>query len=218
MAEVLEIDTKTRILDVAERLFAEQGFDCTSLRQITTAANVNLAAVNYHFRSKDELIRAVFMRRIGPVNRKRLEMLESAEAAAGEAPPPLEPVMEALFGPIVELHRGSECRFQPLFGRIFVEPGPAREFFLEEMVPVARRFAMTLRRSLPHLPEVELLWRLFFSAGILAFTMAGTPMLNRVSGGRCDPTDVEGTTSRMVAYACAGLRAPLKGGLCPATH
>jgi AcrR family transcriptional regulator len=218
MTEVFEIDTKTRILDVAERLFADQGFESTSLRQITTAANVNLAAVNYHFRSKDELIRAVFMRRIGPVNRKRLEMLESVEAAAGEAPPPLEPIMEAFYGPVVELHRGSECRFQPLFGRIFVEPGPAREFFLEEMVPVAQRFGRALRRSLPDLPEVELMWRVYFSAGILAFTMAGTPVLNRVSGGACDPTDVEGTIRRMVAFACAGLRAPLKGDLCPATH
>ncbi|HEY6339983.1 MAG TPA: TetR family transcriptional regulator, partial [Bryobacteraceae bacterium] len=71
-------DTKTRILDVAERLFGANGFDSTSLRDITAEAQVNLAAVNYHFQSKDSLIDAVIARRIEPVNRKRMEMLDKA--------------------------------------------------------------------------------------------------------------------------------------------
>jgi len=76
-------DTKDRILDVAERLFAEHGFANTSLRSITAEAGANLAAVNYHFQSKDALIQAVFARRLGPLNQARLEMLDAAEARAG---------------------------------------------------------------------------------------------------------------------------------------
>ena len=63
-----QIETRTRLLDSAEQLFAERGIDATSLRAITTAAGANLASVNYHFGSKDELFREVVSRRIGPVN------------------------------------------------------------------------------------------------------------------------------------------------------
>src|SRR5512143_3976610 len=96
-------ETKDRILDAAERLFAEHGFDATSLRMITAAAGVNLAAVNYHFRSKDSLIEAVFGRRIGPVNKERLEMLTAAEKAAGSDPLSLEAVVRAFVEPVVRI-------------------------------------------------------------------------------------------------------------------
>src|ERR1700730_14909847 len=87
--------TKDRILDAAERLLAKRQFDATSLRAITAEADVNLAAVNYHFQSKDALIRAVIKRRIGPVNVKRLAMLDAIEQAAGDGPLPIGPVIEA---------------------------------------------------------------------------------------------------------------------------
>src|SRR5579883_3052628 len=91
------VDTKTKILDAAEKLFAQNGFDATSLRDITTEAEVNLAAVNYHFQSKDSLIDAVIARRIEPVNRKRLELLESA----GENPS-LEQLLIAFLSPLMQ--------------------------------------------------------------------------------------------------------------------
>src|SRR5271156_1240304 len=91
------VDTKTRILDVAEKLFGENGFDGTSLRDITTEADVNLAAVNYHFQSKDSLIDAVIARRIEPVNQQRLEMLD----AAGPNPS-LEKILTAFLAPVLD--------------------------------------------------------------------------------------------------------------------
>jgi len=69
-------DTKTRILNAAEKLFGMNGFDATSLRDITAEAQVNLAAVNYHFQSKDSLIDALIERRILPINQRRFEMLD----------------------------------------------------------------------------------------------------------------------------------------------
>src|SRR5260370_14585910 len=93
--------TKDRILDAAERLFAIQGFEATSLRAITTDAGVNLAAVNYHFQSKDALLRAVIARRIGPVNLRRLELLDACDATRT---PDLHALIEAFLIPAVELN------------------------------------------------------------------------------------------------------------------
>src|SRR5271168_2133017 len=101
-------DTKSRILDSAEKLFGLNGFESTSLRDITREAEVNLAAVNYHFQSKDHLIDAVIARRIEPVNRRRMEMLD----AAGENPT-IEQVLEAFIVPVVEQ---DVTPFIPLMG------------------------------------------------------------------------------------------------------
>src|SRR5271157_2010543 len=91
-------DTKTRILDAAEKLFGEKGFDATSLRDITTEADVNLAAVNYHFQSKESLIEAAILRGAAPVNDRRLAMLEAAGPKAS-----VEQIVEAFVGPVLEL-------------------------------------------------------------------------------------------------------------------
>lgn len=98
-------DTKTRILDTAEKLFGQNGFEATSLRDITAEAKVNLAAINYHFQSKDSLIDAVIQRRIEPVNRRRLEMLD----AAGPHPS-VEQIVESFVVPLLEArhhHHGA---------------------------------------------------------------------------------------------------------------
>src|ERR1044071_1067563 len=139
--------TKNRILDAAERLFAEHGFDATSLRDITAEAGVNLASANYHFRSKEALILAVFARRLGPLNTKRLEMLDRAEADAGDAAPCLTRVIEAMVRPVLEM-RGSP--FLPLFGRVYASPGPfVRDVLGANMTEIARRFTQAFRRALP---------------------------------------------------------------------
>src|SRR5580658_9513477 len=108
------VDTKTRILDVAEKLFGENGFDATSLRDITTAAEVNLAAVNYHFQSKDSLIDAVIARRIEPVNLRRMAMLD----AAGPHPT-IEQILEAFVVPVVDQ---DITPIIPLMGRVMSMP------------------------------------------------------------------------------------------------
>src|SRR5580704_13248627 len=97
------MNTKDRILDAAERLFARDGFEATSLRAITTEASVNLAAVNYHFQSKEALVQAVIGRRMGPANAQRLALLDAYEAQAVDAPVPLEKIMDAFLRPVVAM-------------------------------------------------------------------------------------------------------------------
>src|SRR5579871_2103764 len=126
-------DTKTRILDAAEKLFGEKGFDATSLRDITAEADVNLAAVNYHFQSKESLIEAVVVRSANPVNQQRLEMLE----AAGPHPT-VEQIVEAFVGPILEYD------FQPmapLMARVMASPEVMKRIFSRHMESLSSRFA-----------------------------------------------------------------------------
>ena len=204
--------TKERMLDAAERLFAERGFAATSLRAITAAAGVNLAAVNYHFHSKEALLAAVFARRLGPLNRQRLELLAQARSRAGRRSPPLEEILEAFLAPAFRLHGDlapAGPGFPSLMGRIYAEPGEhIRVILREQFGEIAARFTEALKEALPKLPPAELYWRIHFMIGAMAHTLAGSRALGLVAGGRCDPPDVEGTIRRLVVFLAAGLRAP----------
>src|SRR3954465_1594479 len=100
--------TRRRMLDAAERLFLEHGFDGTSLRMLTGAAGVNLAAVNYHFGGKEELFRAMLSARLDPLNRDRIALLGEYEKAAGGRPLPCETILKALFAPTLRLARQAK--------------------------------------------------------------------------------------------------------------
>lgn len=202
--------TKDRILDAAERLFAREGIEATSLRAITTEADVNLAAVNYHFQSKDALVRAVIARRIVPVNQRRLELLDACEKAAGDGPLPLEGVLDAFVRPVVEIYASHAREFSPLMGRLYTEPADfVEKMYKDHLEAVASRFLRAYQRALPGLPRVELLWRVHFSIGALAHTMGAARILQILSNGECDPSDVEGTLKRLETFMMAGLKAPV---------
>lgn len=191
-----------RILDAAEKLFGAKGFDSTSLRDITAEAQVNLAAVNYHFQSKDSLMDAVIARRIEPVNRKRLEMLDKAGPN-----PALEQILASFLQPVLELNAPNVA---PLVGRFLAEP---RQFFervyKKHIQPVSQRFQEELAKALPELPAEERLWRLYFSAGVMTHLMSWSPVLPELSGGLCDATDRQALVERAIAFLAAGFRAPL---------
>jgi AcrR family transcriptional regulator len=204
------MNTKDRILDAAERLFARDGFEATSLRAITAEAGVNLASVNYHFQSKDALVQAVIGRRLGPVNARRLALLDVYESQTGGAPVPLERILDAFLRPIIELVGSHAHEFVPLIGRIYTEPGEfAARLYKQQFEPLRHRFIPLLHRTLPELPIDELVWRLHFSIGALAHTMAASAMLALMSEGRCDLSDVEGTLARLKTFITAGLIAPV---------
>ncbi len=203
--------TSQRILDAAETLFAQRGLAGASLRAITAQAGVNLAAIHYHFGSKEELIRAMYARRLEPINRRRLEMLEAAERASAPRPAPLEAVVDALAAPVLETGCGSGAGVAVLIGRVYAEPGGmAGQVLREQMGEVLSRFKRALSRALPGLPPAELAWRVHFVVGALAHTMAAGELLEFVSGGEVSGRDAEGARRRLVTFACAGLRAPWK--------
>jgi len=211
--------TKDRILDTAERLFARDGVEATSLRTITTEAGVNLAAVNYHFQSKEALMHAVIARRIDPINEKRLALLAAIEEEAGSAPLPLDKVLDALIGPVFELLRSPAKAFAPMMGRIFWESSDLREkIFKKHLAHISARFFPAFERALPDLPRAELYWRMLFVMGTVSHTIGGAGLLRTVSGGECDPSDVEGTLGRLETFLLAGLKAPVSVEVEHAVH
>jgi AcrR family transcriptional regulator len=203
--------SRERILDVAERLFAERGFASTSLRALTAAAGVNLAAVHYHFGSKDDLIAAVLERRLVPLQQERVERLEACLASNGTAAPRLEDLLEAFVGPALRLsHAGGPGggSFMRLLGRIYVEPDErALVIVRAQFQETVRRFAGALALALPELHAEEVFWNLHFTIGSMAYTMTRLDGLVDLSGGVCDTSDVEEVVARLVAFSAAGIRA-----------
>lgn len=203
--------TKDRLLDAAERLFAHGGFEATSLRAITAEAGVNLAAVNYHFQSKEALVHAVIGRRMAPVNERRLQLLDACEAKAGPGPLPLDQVVDAFLRPVFEIFGTHAKHFAPLMGRMYTEPNEfAEKVFKDHLEGVAARFLRAYQRAVPGLPTVELLWRLHFSVGAMGHTLGAAHLLRVLSHGQCDPSDTEGTIQRMKDFMVAGLSAPVR--------
>lgn len=202
--------TQQSLLDAAETLIAEFGVKGTSLRKITSLAKTNLAAANYHFGSKEALVRAVVARHLRPLNTERLELLDAVEAADGT--PRLEAMIEAFVGPVVRY--GLERRDQgqdiaKIFGRAMTQPDEVlRSLIIDELREVIRRFARAFAGALPHLGHKELMWRVHFMVGSMAHTMAGAQILERVTGGLCSLDDRDGLVHHLVTFLSAAMAAP----------
>jgi AcrR family transcriptional regulator len=214
--------TKKRILDAAEALFMEHGFEATSLRLITAAAGVNLAAVNYHFGSKEELFEAVLTRRLDPMNQERVALLDSLEGEAGNHALSCDRILMALLIPALRLARDRERggkNFLRLLGRAYADPAPfIRQFLSEQYAVMIARFKAAFGKALPHLPRKELSWRLHFIMGALSYTLAGTDTLRIISElNPRDPTNDEVLLRRLAPFLLAGLNAPLPD-LCEVTR
>ena len=193
-------DTKTLLLDTAEKLFGLNGFETTSLRDITTSADVNLAAVNYHFQSKDSLIEAVVARRIEPVNARRMALL----GAAGPDPD-LEQILDAFLRHVFEANMEGA---RPLMGRLISDP----VFFVDRiwdkhLAQVGQRFIDALEKALPNHPRAELALRLYFSVGVMTHMLLWGPVLPRITGGVLDVSDRQALLQRTVTFLAAGFRA-----------
>lgn len=206
--------TQQRILDAAEKLFMDRGFAATSMRMITSKAKVNLAAVNYHFGSKEELIKQVFSRRLGPLNRERIAHLDALEQAAAGKPLTPEQILEAYLSSALHLGRDplqGGAVFLRLLGRVFAEPpGNMRASLSEHYRGVVRRFKTALARALPHLPEKELVWRMHFMFGVIAYTMAGNDALQLINQYSLeDSKSAEAVIRHLMTFLVAGLKAPL---------
>ena len=201
-------NTKDRILGAAERLFAQHGFSGTSLRQVTALADVNIAAVNYHFGSKENLVNEVFRRRLDELSGQRLMALAKAER---DVPARLEPILAAFIEPALALtldrHGG------PAFVRVLARAYAAkndrlRRFLSEHYGHVLRRFSTAICAVLPELPKDELYWRLDFISGALTYAMADFGLIKRPAQ-ISEPEHCRRAAQSLIAFAAAGLRAPL---------
>lgn len=203
-------ETRNRILGAAEHLFADRGPVATSLRAITLLADVNLAAVHYHFGDKQGLIRAVMERRGEMVNRQRLLALERLTADDG-VQPTLEALLDAYIRPALgtaqEPQTGCYLR---LLAQAHVEPPRQWHGCLRRQHRSAmNRFEPQFRRVLPQLDKTELYWRLYFCLGAMIYCMAGRDTTTIGPADRsCNPRDIERVIRGLIDFTAAGLRAP----------
>jgi AcrR family transcriptional regulator len=201
-------DTRARILQAAEALFAEHGFDAVSMRDLTAAAGVNLAAVNYHFGSKQALLAEVFALRANVLVDQRLQLLERVPRDK-HGRPRIEAVIEAFLRPSLEISQ---------------QPGGAHHMRLRARLALERvgsgvpeypgifdqsnnRYIDALAEALADLPRVEIYWGFHALLGIQNYTMANSGRIQHLSEGACDPTDVEATLKRLVPFIAAGFKA-----------
>lgn len=179
MPPTAHFSTKDRILGAAEALFAQNGFAGTSLREVTSRADVNIAAVNYHFGSKENLVNEVFRRRMDDMSQRRLERLHSALQAQ---PGDLEAVLSAFVEPALALaqDRHGGGAFIRVIARAYVEKNDSlRKFLSDQYGHVLREFAKAIAGCVPTLSKEELYWRLDFLAGALTYAMADFGMIKR---------------------------------------
>lgn len=204
-------DTKTALLDAAEKLFADSGIAQSSLRSITHEARANLASVNYHFGSKEGLVQAVFARRLGPLNQQRLDLLDRC-ARDNEGKPDLECLLRAFVEPAVTMISSDDIgdrEFAKLLGRMLFEPSnELRSLIMDEFRQVSEQFTAELSRVFPGAAQEEIVWRFHFMVGSLAHTVAGRFMISHRL--EClqlpEEEDVQTLTDRLVGFLQAGWR------------
>ena len=203
--------TRQSIADAAESLFGERGFVGTSLRQITDKAGVNLAAVNYHFHSKEDLYRQVLFGRLRPINAERLALLAQAEQLAGDHPVPFRAVLDTFVRPWLrhasEPASGGILSLR-LLSRELIDPQPfLQDELARELEPLMTRYTQVLGSSLPGVPPPELFWRLQFSLGTLLSMAVRWQDLHRVAFGPGAKSGGEDSVRRLIGFCAAGLEA-----------
>ena len=200
------MSTKENILSTAERLIAEQGFAATSLRQIIAEADVNLAAVHYHFGSKQELLDEVIAPKAALVNQQRSLLLDRYEKEAAPRSPSVEKILTAFFEPVIDM-AAQNPQFVKLMGRVFAE-GMMPSVVGKHFQATVARFIMALRRAFPELPEAELFSRLQFMIGAMAHAITGMDPLAAPVLPKDGNRDFAAMIRRLIVFLSAGFRAP----------
>jgi AcrR family transcriptional regulator len=194
-------DTREKIMDTAEWLFGQYGYSATSLRHIISEAGVNLAAIHYHFGSKQDLLDQVILRKAAPVNERRIKLLDQFEAEAAPQPVRVEKILEAFIAPAIMIDKSPD--FVKLMGRVHSEglmPNIAQRHFQ----PIIDRFLAALKRALPSMSAEELAWKTHFALGAMAHTLTGRP-LTFPEAARESP---ERVVQRLIAFIGSGFCTP----------
>lgn len=205
------MSTKNKILDAAESLFADKGFNGTSLREITSQAEVNLAAVNYHFGSKKELIKAVMSRYMNELSPR----LESAltQICEKESPSLIE-VFSAFIDPLLSLNEfkvNGTSNFLQLLGRGYTDSQGFLRWFLTTQYPgVIDNFIIAVQKAYPELSAEEMFWRLHFTMGTVVFTMSSSDALIDIAMSDFErELQISDVIRNVIPYVAAGVGAPM---------
>jgi AcrR family transcriptional regulator len=205
-------DTRERILTAAERLFVERGITSTSMRALSNAAEVNLAAAHYHFGSKEALLDAVIERRALPLNAARLRELERHEDERGDAGPEVESIFRAFLLPAVRNPTeapGESDHLPRLFARVEAQPPELLEaLYRKHLGGVVRRFVGALQRALPELPQEVVSDRFRLAMGSIFSLFSENRDLDFIPNHPPQVLSVEEKLERVIAFVTAGMRAP----------
>lgn len=211
-----QVDTKERILQAAEKLFSDSGLGRTSLRAITNEAQVNVAAIHYHFGSKQGLLLELLVRRVAPVNRERIALLDEIERRAGDETPPLEAILDAFVAPILRIVAEGEAerrKLLALIGRFLAEPDELIEPIIrDQFAEVAERFVRAFGRALPHLSAADVAWRLHCTIGVLTHVLTARHDFAVIPGLEMEELGGRTLVERLVAFLAGAFRAPTWSG------
>ena len=204
-------ETPRRLLDVAEELFAKHGVDQTSLREVTSRAGTNLAAVHYHFGSKEGLLRAIVQRGGSPLQEDRMQRL-AALRSQPRAPSPRD-LLRAFIEPVFKL-RDDHPHFPELMARVVAENllPTLGEVFQDNFVQGLHYFAEAFSEALPGVSEEEMRWRLLFTVGAFHFVCKGASPIAAIFGSEPNP---ETLTERLLDFCEAGIVAKPSSSLPP---
>ena len=204
-------DTRQQLIRTAIRQFALHGFDAPSIRDLTVAAGVNQAAINYHFGSKDGLIKAIFEELATPIIEERLKVLDELERQAGVKPLSLDSVIKVMVEPVVRRAKKGKDGQRDLAKLLLIASSLGSkpiEHQIETMHDeLALRFVAAISRAVPHLSRVEVMWRYKFSLGALLYCLSDhmqNNRLRRLSGGECDTENPDEILHNLVPYIVAG--------------
>ncbi len=208
-------ETRERLLDAAEQIFAERGFEGASIRAVTQAAGASVSAANYHFGSKEALLRATLLRCVGPLNERRLARLDALEAEAGGRPLELETIVEAFLRPVFDVHAASidaTARFRQVAARIYSDPPEVVAAMKQELFgPIVTRFVAALAAALPEKSREEIELGFQLTVGVLVHVISGhlvTVTTPEEDACECWTSRLsnESVLQQMISYVAAGLR------------
>ena len=211
------VRTRKRILDVAEQLFARQGFHGVSLRQITVAAGVNVAATHYHFRTKRHLFIEVFTRRNAPIQEARIERLKACAESNLYGEQLLDCFLHAFVEPFVEatLRPNGEMILLLVHQVSQEADGRFARSVLRSNDEIWDVGAPLLQRALPHLSREVVLWRFYFMLGAILHLCRPRAWLKERTGGLCDAHDLTVATAEIIDYLKGAMMAPAESSHAP---
>ena len=215
-------DKKTyeKLMDCAEKIFAEKGYDKASVREITAAANVNLASIHYHFGSKENLLQELLNRKLEWLNQQRLLALKDLESKSKNKPLKPSQILEAFFGTLLDMldekNYGGEM-FLRLLGRSSLEPNCLiSSISTGKSNAVTEKFRDALFKALPNVPKHEIVWRFHFMVGATSYAISGSG-LNKlfVTAEVSEDKSVSKRLlkKRLMSFLLGGLRSPMNSFL-----
>lgn len=204
-----EISKRDRILDAAEELFAERGFDGVTLRQIASSAGVDVALANYHFGKKLELFNAVFERRSALLNKSRLDALRKVQAEQADTGPSVEQIIEAFLRPLEltqEMADPGWRHYLALIAYVNNSTYWGKRMMSKLFDDLVQEFIAALRQALPTASDQDLYWCYHNLSGALTLTLAQTERIDTLSGGLCKSSDFQAAYDHMIPFVAAGFR------------